>query len=94
MRSIWFKQCYVAPILNGEKTDTIRDGDKTGRFRKGDIVAASVGPRPRFAVLEITDVELVDIDSIPVERGLALLELYPNTNGLLTSIGFSVLSPA
>lgn len=91
MKAIWFKQKYVSPILSGEKADTIRDGDQRHKFAVGDTLNASVGSRPAFARLKVEAVELINIDNLPVERGLALLNLYPNTKGVMTRIAFSVL---
>lgn len=54
---LFFKQIYRAPILSGEKTDTIRNsarGAKPGRLMK-----ACVGPSRIFATVEILSVDLV-----------------------------------
>lgn len=92
MKSIWFKQVYASPILLGEKSDTIRAGDVRHKYRKGENLAASVGPRRPFATLRIEDVELININDISTERKPALLELYPDAGDIFTRISFRVLA--
>lgn len=67
MRALWFKQRYVAPILAGEKTDTIR---QRTALRVGDRVPLTVGPRPPFAHAEILAVEHL-ADVAPARRAEA-----------------------
>lgn len=50
--TIWFKGHYVDPILNGEKTNSLRANPP--HFAVGDTVNFSVGPRPPFARALIT----------------------------------------
>lgn len=63
MRTLWFKGIYVAPILDGSKTVTNRTAKC--RLQAGDLVDATVGPRPPFARLEI----LSRSDIAPTEDG-------------------------
>lgn len=56
---LWFKHIYVADILSGIKTDTIRRASP--RLPKaGDQVMFSVGPRPPFARALIVSITAVD----------------------------------
>lgn len=64
MVTLWFKQLYVEPILSGEKTDTIRKSPLRSPLHVGEAVKFSVGPRPPFAVVEITYVEPIDLDAV------------------------------
>lgn len=73
MKTLWFKATYVADILCGSKTDTIRKASK--RLPDvGDRVAFSVGPRDPFAFARVVLVEPVqDIDP---HRATALASIY------------------
>lgn len=73
MKTLWFKGCYVAPILSGEKRQTYRDLKAARRFVAGEIIGASVGPRPAFARLAIESVDIIPFDELPrVEQADAL----------------------
>ena len=54
MKTLWFKQVFVEPIVQGTKTWTVRS--KTNGLAVGDVVQCSVGPRPPFAVVKIVDI--------------------------------------
>jgi hypothetical protein len=51
MKTLWFKQEFVEPIRQGEKTSTLRR--RGGSLRPGDIVQCQVGPRKPFAIIKI-----------------------------------------
>lgn len=56
MKSLWFKQCYVADILSEKKRSTIRKNSK--RLPEvNEIVSFSVGPRLPFAYAVIVKKE-------------------------------------
>lgn len=62
--SLWFKGRFVRPILDGEKTFTVRRA--SSRLPKaGTVVRTSVGPRKPFAELRILSVEPVEITDLP-----------------------------
>lgn len=64
---------YVPSILDGTKADTIR---LDCRWQPGDLLRASVGPRPPFALLEVIGVEQLHLSDLPAERRDALQRLY------------------
>ena len=64
MQTLWFKGIYVAPILDGSKRKT--DRTRKCKLQPGDVVGASVGPRPAFAVLKITSREETDDADEPI----------------------------
>jgi len=73
--TLWFKQKYVAPILSGEKSDTIRKA--SSRLPAADnVVSFAVGPRPAFARARVLSVEPIDLDDIEPERRAELLRYY------------------
>jgi hypothetical protein len=72
MRSLWFKQRYVAPILAGEKRDTVR---LRTRLAAGDVIGLSVGPRTPFATAEILSVERVTLADLMPERAAEVAAL-------------------
>jgi len=74
MRNLWFRGCFRAAILRGEKTDTIR---LTCRLREGERVALSVGPRPPFARARITRTSSVALAALSPERRAQVLACYP-----------------
>ncbi len=77
--TLWFRNDYVDPILAGTKTSTIRR--QNGRLpRAGDVVAASVGPRPAFATLKIRSVETLRL--IQIDDRLARDDGFPNAKTL------------
>lgn len=70
-----FKQQFVSPILNGEKTDTIR---KTTNLRAGDIVDAGCRyDLPPFAALRVLSVSDVTLDDMDPERRAGVVATYP-----------------
>ena len=86
MKSLWFKSKYVDPILNGDKIDTIRKAQPPINLKVGDVIAAQVGPRSPFALLEITDISII---GLPFERQAEICRLYPGVEKL-TRISFRV----
>lgn len=74
MRSLWFKACYVAAILRGEKTHTIRAGHLD--IAPGTLLPASVGPRRPFAMLEVLSCEYISRADLAPEEADALA-IYP-----------------
>lgn len=74
MKTLWFRGCFIAPILSGHKADTIRHLGRR-RFQIGETIALSNGPRPPFARARITAVEPVDADSIDPDRHSMLAEM-------------------
>ena len=90
MKNLWFKQCYVAPILSGEKPDTIRrDSDRLPAA--GESVSFSVGPRPPFAVAEIVKRELIDLSALTEARRREVLGIYSDEPGPFARLTFQVL---
>ena len=88
MKTIWFKARYVAPILSGEKIDTIRR--HSNRYRAGEIIALTIGPRPPFAVARIVAIEPAAPESLDPERRATINDLL-GTEGSLDKITFEVL---
>lgn len=90
MKTLWFKQCYVSPILSGEKTDTIRrDSDRLPV--PGEIVAFSVGPRPAFCRVKIVKRELIDLAQLKNARRREVLGIYADESGPMARLTFRVL---
>lgn len=90
MKTLWFKQCYVAPILAGEKIDTIRR--ESNRLPNvGDQVALTVGPRPAFGAAEIVQRELIDLESLTETRRREVLGIYADETGPMTRLTFRLL---
>jgi len=75
MKTLWFRGCFRAAILRGEKTDTIR---MTCRLREGEHVALSVGPRPAFARARVTRITRVTLADLCAERRAQVLACYPD----------------
>jgi len=93
MRHLWFKNCYVQPILKSIKVDTIRR--QTSRLPKmNEIVALSVGPRKPFAIVKIINIEIIDFDnpSLCRDRKKTLQKLYPDYEGPLIRLSFVLKS--
>lgn len=88
MRRLWFRQCYVEPILSGSKRSTIRRA--RGALPIGTLVHASVGPRTPFALLSIGACELRTIDTFPTEERDELVALYPDET-MLAVLSFNVI---
>lgn len=64
---MWFKQRYVAAILNGDKTETLRRLDARVPAA-GSIVPASVGPIRPFAWLHIDAVDIIAAADLSEQR--------------------------
>lgn len=91
MRNIWFQAIDVEAILARSKTDTIR---KPGSPHKaGDVVRASVGPRPHFALLRITAAEPVRLRDLPIERRRRTAQLHPGYKQLCR-LHFELIAPS
>lgn len=87
MKSLWFKQIYVQPILSGEKNYTVRkEGNRNPSV--GEIVSLTVGPRPAFARAKIIDKTVFIISS---EMKELYGKLYPDYIGTFEKIVFSIL---
>ena len=86
MKSLWFKQIYVEPILSGKKNYTVRKQAKRNP-NKGDIVALTVGPRPAFAKAKIID---KTVFIIPHEMKELYNGLYPGFTGIFEKIVFTI----
>ena len=69
---LFFKEIYRAPILAGEKTDTIRLPKRLPRV--GSIVQACVGPSRIFARLRITASE--PVSALSPERAAQVEACY------------------
>lgn len=89
MRSLWFKQRYVASILDGSKTDTIRAA-RPGLPRPGEIVTLNVGPRPAFAHAQILSIEPVAEDELGADR-LETVRQDCSQSGSLVRLRFELL---
>lgn len=75
MKNLWFRQCYVGPILLGDKTDTIRKpGGRS--YEVGETIALTVGPRPAFAEAVVTAFEPVRAEWLPADRLSAARSFY------------------
>lgn len=73
MKTLWFKAEYVADILRGAKTDTIRKASR--RLPDvGERVAFSVGPRDPFAFARV--VSIAPAQDIDQGRSAALASIY------------------
>lgn len=85
MRSLWFKNCFVAPILSGEKSNTIRR--PSSRLPAvGETVALTVGPRPPFAYASIVAVE--PVDEMPDNRTAQIRDCLGESAGPLVRLSF------
>lgn len=87
---LWFKQIYVAPILSGEKTDTIRNAGKC-KLQAGDVVTFSVGPRPAFATAKILTRENIALNELTPERREQVATLY-DADGDFCRLTFRLVS--
>ena len=92
MKTLWFKSEFVAPILSGDKCDTIRK--PSNRLPGvGDEVAFSVGPRRPFARAIITTVELIDPASdVASSRAAQVARCYGSLGGQMARIRFRISS--
>jgi uncharacterized protein YqfB (UPF0267 family) len=75
MRALWFRREYVAPILSGAKQITVRRA--SSRLpAAGDLIGASIGPRPPFAALRILRVEPITLDQLDPGHAEAVRAFY------------------
>lgn len=87
--SLWFKGIYMAPILAGEKTRTLRR--PSSRLpQTGAVVRAQVGPRPPFALLEITSVRQLYRSTLDADYQAELEAIYPGQEQF-TELQFRVI---
>lgn len=89
MRRLWFKQRFVPEILEGRKVDTIRKG--VVDWPPGTRIGASVGPRPPFAILEVTECTVITLSDLPADRRAKVAALYPDAT-TLTRVAFRVIA--
>ena len=90
MKSLWFKQCYVADILNGTKSNTYRI--KRPRFVEGETISASVGPIRPFVILRVDELAELPVNDLSPEKRSELSALYDLTDvAVLYRISFSIL---
>jgi uncharacterized protein YqfB (UPF0267 family) len=66
MRTIWFTQRYVAPILAGTKTSTIR-GQSRRPPRLCERISVSVGSRPAFVYAQVVDIRPMTLQRLDDE---------------------------
>lgn len=90
MKTLWFKSEFVAPILSGEKRDTIR-AQSTRLPRAGDVVAFSVGPRAPFAQCIIDRVETITPRNLTQRRSQQLERCAIDATKPLVCLTFSLL---
>lgn len=89
MKTLWFKAEFVAAILSGNKTDTMRV--PSSRLPSvGDRVALSVGPRPPFAVATITGVSRIALSRLSAVRRAQVLACYSPPPAHLVRIEFAL----
>lgn len=88
MKALWFKSEFVAPILAGEKRDTVRVA--SSRLPGVDeVVRLTVGPWPPFAHARIERVEPVNVEELTDDRRAQLATFIDSGKPLLRLI-FSV----
>lgn len=87
---ISFRQEFVAPVLDGRKTSTIR-GRKLA-YRVGNVVTLHVGPRPPFANARIIAVESIGWDELSPDQRERLHATYGDRRQLWR-IEFIVTEP-
>lgn len=85
MKTLWFKNCFVAPILSGEKCDTIRRPSRR-LPAVGETVALTVGPRPPFAYASIIAVE--SIEDLSKDRAAQVVACLGESTGPLVRVSF------
>jgi len=88
---ISFREEFVAPILDGRKTSTIR-GRKPAH-RVGDVVTLHVGPRPPFATARIVAIEPVDWAELSPDQRKRLYATYGDREHLWR-VAFAVAEPS
>lgn len=90
MKSLWFKQCYVADILNGTKSNTYRI--KRPRFLEGETISASVGPIRPFVILRVDELAEIAVNELSADKYAELAALYDLADiAVLYRISFSIL---
>jgi uncharacterized protein YqfB (UPF0267 family) len=91
LKSLWFKQAFVADILSGAKRDTIRVPSE--RLPKiGEMCRLQVGPRPAFAYARIIAIEIITLALLPQWRRDQVIACYPNPPQKLARLEFRVVS--
>ena len=91
MKNLWFKQCYVEPILKKIKVDTIRKVISP-LPKIGDEVSFSVGPRLPFAIAVILKKEIICISSVDSSKKQELQKIYPSYSGDLIRLTYKLKS--
>lgn len=90
MKSLWFKQRYVADILSGDKSSTYRI--KRPRFVEGETISASVGPIRPFVILHVDSIDELTVEQLSADKHAELASLYDLTDiAVLYRISFSIL---
>jgi len=91
MKTLWFKAEFVAPILSGDKRDTIRK--PSNRLPSvGDEVAFSVGPRTPFARAVVVAVESIDPSrDVSSSRAAQVAGCYDRLDGHMVRIDFRLI---
>jgi len=80
MKSLWFKNEYVQPILSGDKKDTIRKS--SNHLPKiGEEVELSVGPARVFAKALI--LSIAPIGALSKEREQEVVKIYGSLENLV-----------
>lgn len=72
---MYFKACYVEPILSGRKRVTYRLPGKR-HPKVGSVIPLSVGPRPPFAWARVISSRLVTADEIEPDHLAELISIY------------------
>ena len=85
---LFFKAIYRAPILSGEKTDTIRRPMRIPAA--GSLVKACVGPSRIFATLRVLGV--TPIGSLTPERAAQVLACYPDVTPDMVRLRFELVT--
>lgn len=77
MKTLWFKNEFVDPILTGKKTHTVRK--EASRLPVvGERVALSVGPRAPFALAIIIAREPIDLERLSALKRREMEKCYPD----------------
>jgi hypothetical protein len=91
VKTLWFKQVFVADILRGVKTDTIRR--ESNRLPAiGDTIGLSVGARAPFAVARIVRRRRVRLDRLSDKRRAQLGLCYADPAERMIRLTFEVLA--
>ena len=89
MKNLWFKARYVESIQREEKIDTIRR--PSIRYQLGEIVGASVGPRPPFARLRILSIESIRLSDLDPVRRREVVDCFPSCENELIRLRFQLV---